>query len=213
MKRLTAAITIVLLVFSMAICTPAYAGNGRNWSALMTLPSENAIAACNSPVAMVLLGVLLLVLLTGGIGMVLNSAFGIIWAAGSEEGRPLPSIIARIDAELAEAGLTGAPETLIGIGGTVTTMGAVKQKMTRYDAAAIRGSVLTKEDIDAQIRLYAARTVEQRREIPGLPPKRADIILAGALILRVIADRLHADGLTVSDRGLRHGLAYELFLK
>ena len=49
--------------------------------------------------AMVLLGVLLLVLLTGGIGMVLNSAFGIIWADGSEEGRPLPSIIARIDAE------------------------------------------------------------------------------------------------------------------
>ena len=125
----------------------------------------------------------------------------------------LAAAIARIDAELAEAGVTGAPEMLIGIGGTVTTMGAVKRKMTRYDADAIRGSVLTKEDIEAQIRLYAARTIEQRREIPGLPPKRADIILAGACILKVITDRLGVDGLTISDRGLRHGLAYELFRK
>ena len=50
MKRLLSAILIMLLVFSMAVCTPASANNGstgRNWSALMNLPSENAIAAYN----------------------------------------------------------------------------------------------------------------------------------------------------------------------
>ena len=40
--------------------------------------------------------------------------------------------------------------------------------------------------------------------------KRADVILAGACILQVIMDRLDADELTVSDRGLRHGLAWEI---
>ena len=51
MKRLTAALMLMLLVFSMAAGTPsraAAAGNGSGWSARMTLPSEKAIAAYNS---------------------------------------------------------------------------------------------------------------------------------------------------------------------
>jgi exopolyphosphatase/guanosine-5'-triphosphate,3'-diphosphate pyrophosphatase len=46
--------------------------------------------------------------------------------------------------------------------------------------------------------------------MPGLQPGRADVILAGACILQVIMDRLGAEELTVSDRGLRHGLAWEI---
>ena len=45
----------------------------------------------------------------------------------------------------------------------------------------------------------------------GLQPKRADVILAGAAIVRTVMDKLGRSELTVSDRGLRHGLLAERF--
>ncbi len=121
--------------------------------------------------------------------------------------------VKEIDEEFAAAGVTGAPVKLVGMGGTVTSMGAVKHKMVVYNPDVIQGSVLTKADIEEQIAEYSKRTVEQRRELPGLQPKRADVILAGACILKDITERLGVDELTISDRGLRHGLAFDLFSK
>lgn len=121
--------------------------------------------------------------------------------------------IAQIDKEFAEAGVEGKPAQLVGMGGTVTSMGAVKHQMVKYDPAVIQGSDLTVADIDKQIGQYSERTIEQRKELAGLQPKRADVILAGACILKVITSRLGAEKLTISDRGLRHGLAFDLFQK
>ena len=121
--------------------------------------------------------------------------------------------IAQIDKEFAEAGVEGKPKKLVGMGGTVTSMGAVKHKMVKYDPDVIQGSTLTRADIEEQINEYSSRTVEQRKELPGLQPKRADVILAGACILKVITERLGCDALTISDRGVRHGLAFDLFQK
>jgi len=101
--------------------------------------------------------------------------------------------IAQINKEFEEAGVNGKPKQLVGMGGTVTSMGAVKHKMVKYDPAVIQGSRLTKADIDEQIAEYSKRTIEQRKELPGLQPKRADVILAGACILKVITDRLGCD--------------------
>lgn len=121
--------------------------------------------------------------------------------------------LTQIDKEFAEAGVEGSPAQLVGMGGTVTSMGAVKHKMAKYDPNVIQGSALTRGDIKAQIDEYSAKTIEERRSITGLQPKRADVILAGACILDVITRRLGVDQLTISDRGLRHGLAYDLFQK
>ena len=118
-----------------------------------------------------------------------------------------------IGAEFAAAGVEGKPLRLVGLGGTVTTMGAVKHKMVKYQPEVIQGSTLTRADIAQQIKAYSQRTIQQRRELPGMQPKRADVILAGACILQVIIDRFGVDALTISDRGLRHGLAFELFNK
>lgn len=118
---------------------------------------------------------------------------------------------AEINREFAEGGVDGHPVQVVGIGGTVTNMGAVKHRMAAYDPDIIQGSILTAEDIKAQILEYSALTIDERRSIPGLNPKRADVILGGACIVDVILERLGAKELTISDRGLRHGLAAELF--
>ena len=47
--------------------------------------------------------------------------------------------------------------------------------------------------------------------IIGLQPKRAEVILAGACIVRTVMDKLRQDAVRVSDRGLRHGLLVERF--
>ena len=118
-----------------------------------------------------------------------------------------------LDREFAQAGVNGRPVKVVGMGGAVTSMGAVKHKMVKYDPDVMRGSALTKADIAEQIAAYREKTIAQRREMPGLQPKRADVILAGACILWDIVDRLGVDQLIISDRGLRHGLAFELFHK
>ena len=74
----------------------------------------------------------------------------------------------------------------------------------------IKGESLDDKHKD-QIELYRTRTADQRREIPGLQPKRAEVILAGACVVRTVLAKLGRDSLTVSDRGLRHGLLVERF--
>jgi exopolyphosphatase/pppGpp-phosphohydrolase len=66
-------------------------------------------------------------------------------------------------------------------------------------------------EIDRQIELYRSRDAEARRGIVGLQPKRAEVILAGACIVRTVMDKLGQQSLTVSDRGLRHGLLVHRF--
>ncbi|EFB89515.1 Ppx/GppA phosphatase family protein [Pyramidobacter piscolens W5455] len=118
---------------------------------------------------------------------------------------------AAIKKELADGGVTGPVAFLVGMGGTVTSMASVKHKMPQYDPDVIHGSTLSLDDVKAQIADYAAKTLEQRREIVGLQPKRADVILAGACIVKAVLELTGAREMTVSDRSLRHGLLFQLF--
>lgn len=102
---------------------------------------------------------------------------------------------------------------LIGIGGTVTSMGAVMHKMVKYDPKIIQGSQMSLEEVKRQIELYQNKTIEERKQIPGLQPKRADVILAGAGIINAIMEIFEIDSFTISDRGLRHGLMFDKYLK
>ena len=97
------------------------------------------------------------------------------------------------------------------MGGTVTNLAAVKHGLAEYDPDIVHGTVLDLAEIDREIELYRTRDVEQRRSIPGLQPARAEVILAGACVVRTILTKLGHDSLTVSDRGLRHGVFLERF--
>ena len=103
------------------------------------------------------------------------------------------------------------PETLLAMGGAVTNLAAVKHGLDEYDADVVQGTVLDRAEIDRQIELYRSRSADQRREITGLQPERAEVILAGACIVRTVLDKLGKESLTVSDRGLRYGVRAERF--
>ena len=103
------------------------------------------------------------------------------------------------------------PDAVVGIGGAVTNMAAVERELATYDPDVVRGTVLDTAEIERQIELYRGRTADQRRGIVGLQPKRAEVILAGACIVRTVLAKLGVGSLAVSDRGLRHGLLAERF--
>ncbi len=71
--------------------------------------------------------------------------------------------------------------------------------------------MLNVAEIDQQAEHYRKLSADERREIPGLQPKRAEVILAGACIVHAILDKVGSHHLTVSDRGLRHGLLVDRF--
>jgi exopolyphosphatase/guanosine-5'-triphosphate,3'-diphosphate pyrophosphatase len=103
------------------------------------------------------------------------------------------------------------PDAIVAIGGTSTNVAAVKHGLSEYDPDRVHGTVLDVAEIDRQIELYRTRTADERRQIAGLQPERAEVILAGACIIRTILAKLDADSMTVSDRGLRHGVAIARF--
>lgn len=92
-----------------------------------------------------------------------------------------------------------AIDTVVGIGGTATTMGAIEKAMTVYDAEIIHGLSLPMEAIDRITHRLTTSSLEERYGLPGLEEKRADIMPAGALILQYLLTRLGAKSLVISD--------------
>ncbi len=123
----------------------------------------------------------------------------------------LASAMDAIATDLARLDGRPAPDSLVGMGGAITNLTAVKHGLAEYDSAVVQGTVLDLAEIDRQIELYRTLTADERRKIVGLQPKRAEVILAGACIVRTVVTKLGRDSLTVSDHGLRHGLLVERF--
>ena len=99
---------------------------------------------------------------------------------------------------------------LVGVAGTVTTLSAVAQALPVYDAARVHGAALSLAEVEALVARLAALPVAARAALPGMEPKRADVILAGALVVAEAMRATAFDRLTVSDRGVRWGLLYDL---
>jgi exopolyphosphatase/guanosine-5'-triphosphate,3'-diphosphate pyrophosphatase len=123
----------------------------------------------------------------------------------------LNEALAAIAADLAVLDGRPHPDALVGMGGAITNLTAVMHGMATYDPDVVQGSVLGREEVHRQIEHYRSLDAEARRSIVGLQPKRADVILAGACIVRTVLDKLGQPSLTVSDRGLRHGVLLERF--
>lgn len=106
-----------------------------------------------------------------------------------------------------------AGSKLVGVAGTVTTLCAVARRVEPYDPTLIHGATLTFDEVNAALTRLASLPTSLRKTVPGLQPKRADVIVAGGLVLRAAMRALKVDEVTVSDRGLRWGLLADRFGK
>ena len=101
------------------------------------------------------------------------------------------------------------PVTLVSVGGTGTTLASVAQGLNEFDVERIHHFVLRGDALHRQLTLFLSKTIEQRKAIPGLPPARADVILAGAAILYRTMERLRSPSVLISSHGVRYGLLYQ----
>ena len=138
----------------------------------------------------------------------LTERFGLDRAVSDATLRDALDLIA---AELDRLDDRPAPEVLLGMGGALTNLAAVEQGLAVYDPDVIHGTRLDRSAIERQIELYRTRGADERRAIVGLQPNRAEVILAGACIVRVVLTKLGRESLVVSDRGLRHRLIADRF--
>jgi exopolyphosphatase/guanosine-5'-triphosphate,3'-diphosphate pyrophosphatase len=117
---------------------------------------------------------------------------------------------AHVDAEFSIVKLPGVPRTVIGVAGTFTSLAAIDLGLARYDRDAVHGAALSRSSIKGWINEFSLLTVEETAAIPALDPKRAPVIIAGA----VLADRAAAVAgtgtLIVSEYGLLNALATRL---
>lgn len=103
------------------------------------------------------------------------------------------------------------PMNLVGLAGTVTTLSAIDQKLSPYDSDKIQGALLSHASLKEILRKLKDRSIEERKKMLGMEPKRADVLLAGATILDCVMTQLGVHELIVSDRGIRYGLFFQRF--
>lgn len=108
---------------------------------------------------------------------------------------------------------TGDKSEVIGLGGGVVAMASVKNACETFIPTVLHGSILTLKDLLSQIKLYSSLNLEERQNIIGLPPSRADVILGSACIVLCALKFLGAKFCRVSINGLRHGVLTEMLLE
>ena len=95
---------------------------------------------------------------------------------------------------------------MIGLAGTITSLASLRQGAMRYDPAVTHHSRLTRADVDALCARLTTATVAERRSMLA-EPKRAEVIVGGALVLRTILEELGVSELMVSETDILDGLA------
>jgi exopolyphosphatase/guanosine-5'-triphosphate,3'-diphosphate pyrophosphatase len=106
--------------------------------------------------------------------------------------------------------LPTAPARVIGVAGTFTSLAAISLDLDAYDRNAVHGSTLTIEDLERLVDRLAQLTVEETAAIPSLEPKRAPVLLGGAIVAREAVRVSGLDSVTVSEADLLDGIVLAL---
>jgi len=92
---------------------------------------------------------------------------------------------------------------LVGTGGTTSILARIEKKLDRFDREKIEQTVLTFEQVVARRKNLWSLPLAGRKEVPGLPKARADVILTGVLIYEMVMAEFGFEQLRISTRGLR----------
>jgi exopolyphosphatase / guanosine-5'-triphosphate,3'-diphosphate pyrophosphatase len=100
--------------------------------------------------------------------------------------------------------------TLVGLAGSVTTVTALARGLTSYDPEQIHHARATYDAVAKVTAGLLAATVADRRALPVMHPGRADVIGAGALILRIVMERSEQPAVVASEHDILDGICYGL---
>ena len=101
-------------------------------------------------------------------------------------------------------------ETLVGVGGTITTLAAVVLGLRAYDSNAVHHAHLAAADVSKTVERLRRMRVHEIRRLGVVESGRADVITAGSLVLRFVMERWSFAGCVVSERDILDGLALDL---
>lgn len=97
-------------------------------------------------------------------------------------------------------------DILVATAGTATTIGAIDMKLSNYDYKKVNNYKVTLKNLKLIISDLCSKTLEERKDIAGLEPERADLIVPGSIILETVMEYFHFEEIVISDFGLREGL-------
>ncbi len=120
---------------------------------------------------------------------------------------PSPGALAAAAREVRDLLPVLEPTAAVGVAGTITTLAALE--LGGYDHDRVHGYQLSRAAAERQLERLASLPLAERRELPGLEPERAPVIVGGALIVCTVLDRYGLQGLEVSERDLLHGAALD----
>jgi exopolyphosphatase/guanosine-5'-triphosphate,3'-diphosphate pyrophosphatase len=98
---------------------------------------------------------------------------------------------------------------LIGIGGTVRNLAAAAERAAGLPCDVVQGFVIEREALDDLIARLAALPAAERSRVPGIKQARADIVLAGAVVIQGVMRSGEFETLEVTGAGLREGIFFE----
>jgi exopolyphosphatase/guanosine-5'-triphosphate,3'-diphosphate pyrophosphatase len=101
------------------------------------------------------------------------------------------------------------PTRALGVAGTILSLAALDLGLDHYDRNQVHGHRLSRASVEGQVDALKALSLEERRHLPALDPKRAPVIVAGAVILREIMRRYDLDEIEASERDLLDGAVLE----
>ena len=111
---------------------------------------------------------------------------------------------------LAEAGGEGG--SLVGIGGTVRNLAAAAQRAAGLPSNGVQGLLIGVDALVELVERLASLPAADRASVPGIKPARADLILAGALVVEGVLRAGGFDGIQTTEAGLREGVFFERLL-
>ena len=99
-----------------------------------------------------------------------------------------------------------APELLVGVGGTATSLIAVRDHLDPYDPSKVHLNHISLDEVSQIEGLFASKTLKEREDITGLQAKRAPVMLAGTILLAELMKNSGFKHLVVSESDLLFGL-------
>ena len=100
-------------------------------------------------------------------------------------------------------------QRVVAVAGTATSVVSVSEKMATYDSARVHKTVVSAGLLESVFHRLAALTEEERRQVVGLEPKRAPVIVAGMLILQCVLEVLEQPSFTVSESDILQGIVMD----